>query len=836
MRSLLPSFSTRNLSSPTKGSFQAAASAASPSQILSLATIVSDGRNESFTLSFGVCRDRKLRVWRLETGACLRVIDLPHYEVATSTLALAGASHLDSPRPSSNTALLAPTVQPLVKLVAGTETSPYRSYLVLFSSATSSAPSTFFLYGMATDAATGELKELEPVATRPCSFHSANSLVDFDVVHMDVSGEARWTLWACWDNGGEMDVRNVDVGELDGLPSEEGAEEWAVIDSAPTARTSTWTAAFFDEQLREAAETVPEVFLQHIARPGRYPPSTLEFALSEYQSLVTAEVADAGSFLPEQFDLDYPTPLARAAAIVGSTVVLQQDAETGAVLHEAHDHALKLEWLRFVALLNESRAAALYPTSLAIDEQRGIAAVIGRDSLAVPIVREAVRTLHDESALAALSMDPDADIDLPPAMASDSVLRADILPLLSIIRTVESGLPMGARRRFGRALAAQLATPLTTDVLACALDLYETHLEPMLDPFLPDLPSAVAGLENPERAVEAFLRLLTAEQLPPISMAAQDSQEVTDLTRAVLAGAFDLSVEARYALAQGLVTLLAAVSAAGNDDARSADGEGDFSSADKMIPNLDRLIASAFTAFHATASLRWLAHSAASPSPASVEACRKLLAQSEGQDGFVQRLGQLRMHEAGRFDAGEDSPVATYGLVNTLIRLPDYSPALLPASRSALSVSIAYAASGLFRSLGVLPLAAPTEIVSTPAHAVLAMRMHQVTLSPEALEWCAMWPASAGLQYCMGCSQLELGNAEAAGEAFGRAGSGFGESDAVAPSSSERTDSHSCQDADRSKRRKQRRSSRCCRPSRPPRERPTTSTSSPSAPQRPSSI
>lgn len=778
MRSLIPSFSTRSLASPTKGSFQAASSVAAPSQVLSLATCALHGAREPVTLAFGVSRDRKMRIWRLETGGCLRVIDLPQYEVtSTSALALTLASHAESPHAGHNAALLGPTPFPLVKIIAGSDSSPYRYYLALFSPATSSAPSAFFLYGMATDASTGELKELDPVVTRACPLRVANSLIDFDVVRMDVSGEARWTLWACWDNAGEMDIRTVDVSELDGLTAEEGGEEWSIVERGLSSRTSAWTAAYFDDQLQDSADAVADIFFEHISRPGRYPASTIDFALAEYQNLVAAEVAEAGAILPEQFELEYPSSLDRAAAIVGSTVVLEQDADTGALLHDQYYHRLKLEWLRFVALLNQSRAAALYPTCLAIDEQRGIAAVIGRDSVSVPIVREAVQTLHDCSgpAVVALQSDADSVIDLPPSLGATNTLHTDILPLLAVIRAVESRLTAAGKRALEHTLVTRLSEAPTVDIGTSALEIFETCLEASLGESTSELVAQLSNFENTERAVDAFLLLLTSEQLPAVAANSEDGEEATELANAVLTDAFSAGVEARYELAKGLATVLLVVWAEDNGAGSSSDESagGSMLLQDTILPRLAQSTAAAFNTLRTLAALRWMTGLLVTPSVDVIESLAGTLRQRAEEDGFLHRLEGLRMQESSKSGLADTSPVPTYGLVNTLLRLPDYARLLLPASRSALSVSLAYAFSGMFRSFGLLPLPAAREPVPSTSVALLALRLQQLALNTEALEWASMWPASAGLQFVQARAHLELGSAEEAQSAFDRAASGF---------------------------------------------------------------
>ncbi|GAA5878145.1 hypothetical protein JCM3774_004309 [Rhodotorula dairenensis] len=783
MRSLIPSFSTRNLASPTKGSFQAAASLAAPSQILSLATCALPAAREPVTLAFGVSRDRKMRIWRLESGGCLRVIDLPQYESASSSaLALTHPAHADSPRGGHNTALLGPAPVPLVKVITGSEASPYRSYLALVSPATSSAPSAFFLYGMATDPSSGELKELDPVATRACPLRAADSLVDFGVVRMDVSGEARWTLWACWDSAGEMDVRTVDVSELDGLAAEEGGDEWSTVERGLSSRTSAWTAAYFDDQLRDSTDTVADIFLEHISRPGRYPPSTIEYALAEYHNLVAAEVADAGAILPEQFELDYPSLLERAAAVVGSTVQLEQDADTGALLHSEYAHRQKLEWLRFVALLNESRLAALYPTCLALDEQRGVAAVIGRDSVSVPIVREAVQTLHDCSASAVMALQTDADsvIDLPPTIGAERALQVDVLPLLAVIRAVENQVTPASRRSLERTLLTRLCEAPTADISATALEVFETCFEASLGDSSSEFAAQLSSLEDAERAVDTFLLLLTSEQLPPLAGSSDDAEEATDLANAVLTDAFGAGVEARYELAKGLATVLLVAWAEDNGAGASSPGDSAGGSPlppDPIFPRLDQSTAAAFTTLHTLAALRWMTGVLVTPSLDVVESLAGSLRQRPEEDGFLNRLEGLRMQDSIKSGVAESSPVPTYGLVNTLLRLPDYTRTLLPASRSALSVSLAYAFSGMFRSFGLLPLPAAREPTPSAPVSVLALRLQQLALNGEALEWAGMWPASAGLQYVQGRAHLELGSAEDAQSAFSRAASGISSPD-----------------------------------------------------------
>ena len=780
MRSLLPSFS--NFGSPVKGGHAASHHAGTPTQLVSLASSSTDTRSTS--IAFGVTRDRKLRIWNLESGACFRAIDLPKPasssapSSSSSALTLSHGTHgsYDSPqggRPGG--LLLADAPTPLVKVVAGTQSTSHSSYLALFSPPSSSSPGVFVVYGFASDPATGELSELTPVTERVCPpGASAGSLVDFDVQRMDLAGDAKWTLWTCWDEGGESEVRTVALGELEGQSAAaavamDGAEgdEWVVVERGTTAKTAGWTAAHFDDLLRGSDVAVAETFLQHVARPGRYPPATLEYALEMYEDVVAAEAASAGVAVPDVFSVEHATPIERAAAVVGSTIALQQSPQTGAYLHDEYNKQLKLEWLRFVAFLNESRSAALFPTCLVVDEQRGIAAVVARDAVAVPVVREAVQALHSmtpEGLLAAAGAD-DTLFDLPAAVASDRTLRHDVLPLLAIIRDLERRLSTHELRVLEHALREKLASSDLADLetTATALALFDTTLEPALsDAAVEHVATQLAGLESAERAVDTFLRLLTTEQLPPVADAGPDAHATTDLSNALLVDGLASGIEARYELAKGLVAVLLVAWGA---EADAAGEDAEMSGApERLFGRLDQTTAAAFTALHSLGALAWLSAEVSTPSVESLALVQKELqgrsgdSSSSDDDPMFARFGELNVHEHDRRSASSRAdvmPVPTSGLLSALLRVPGYAPSILPASRSSLPVALAYAAAGTSTALGLLESAGAGRTSASPAATVLGLRLQQLVLPVQAAQWVGMWPRTAGMSYVCGRAALD---------------------------------------------------------------------------------
>ncbi|GAA5962589.1 hypothetical protein JCM21900_000955 [Sporobolomyces salmonicolor] len=741
IRSLVPAFSARNLNSPTKLSPYSSQSSA-PSQLLSVVASPPHTHDDdtTSTFAFGVSRDRKLKIWHLESGNCLRAIDLPKPSSSSSSAVIPSSNAFPaSPDRQQHLPkagmLLPPSPQSLVKIVSMTSpSSPYGSYLALFVPASSSSPAAFYLYGLAIKSATGELSELVPLTDRVCDAQ-VGTLVDFEVKRMSLAGEEQWTLWTAWEDGGETEVRCAALPELAGTGEGPG-EAWTTVRRGTSAQTAEWTAAYFDDQLRDSNVSVPETFLRHISYPGRYPPATIDYALQMYEELVLSEI-DADD-LPEPFALEYDSLLDHAAAVVGCLIKLEHSPQTGAPLHDEYAKRLKLEWLRFVAMLNESRAAALFPTCLSVDEQRGVVCVVGRDSVAVPIVEEAVQTLHNLR-----SPDAEQALDLPAP-------QTDLLPVLTLVRALTSRLSTAGLAFLEVALLDRLRIPFETDIEDISLDLFERTLEPVLsEEALSQIVDGLRSLSHPAQAVEAFCELLRATEAPA-AMAVQAKS--TDLTNALLTDALSTSISARFDLAKGLVALLLA--------AWGADEEGD-----PAFPQLEQTTSVAFATLHSIAALHWVATQIVEPSLEAVASAQHGEKDSDG--GMFERFGELRMQGGGAGGAADVVPVPTYGLLNALLRIPPYSPSVPSSAYSALPVALASAASAFLTSTGLLGRKHLIDV--SPSDVTFAFALVQLGLPAPARELVAFYPRAAGMAYVEGRAELELGNGEEAVGAFERA-------------------------------------------------------------------
>ncbi|GAA6013580.1 hypothetical protein JCM11491_002714 [Sporobolomyces phaffii] len=796
IRSLVPSFSRRDLSSSSSTAAAAAAasplrlvsgsahSTASPSQIVSLAVATPSRRalseSAASTFGFGVSRDRKLKVWNLETGACLRSIDLPKPSARSSSSVVlpSPSSQVDNaaaivPLHPKTQLLLPPTPQPFVKIttVASAAGGSYGAYLTLFVPANAGAAAAFFVYGLALDPATGELSELLPVAERAFggsgSAAAAARVVDFDVKKMALDGRERWTLWTVSESGGEADLGVCRLSELDADEDDddddhedEDEDEWKFV-SRGASTTAEWTAAYFDAEMEAAPSgvTVTEVFLGHVSVPGRYPPASFDYALDVYEDIARAECADRGVCVPRAFELEYESNLVRAAAVVGSGVEVEHSSQTGAALVDVYTKRVKLEWLRFVALLNESRKAALFPTALAVDEPTGLAFVVARDSVSVPVEQAVVESLH-------------AHLDLPalvgPMIAPGSP-GSNFVALVGVVARVRSQLSLAARRSFEQAVLDRVRTPFTTDVADVALDLFEQTLEPVLsDSALAEVLAAVRAFDaEPGPTIERFLSDVVLATDPParrvsIPCLPDAHRWASELGTAVVADVVTTTTQARYDLALAVVLVLVAAWGA-------AAATSDAAGAEPAIAGVEQTTGCAFAALHAVAALEWTATQVAYPTLDAVERVVHSSSSSSasGGDEVAQQFQALRVVGA------EVLPVPTYSLVNALLRIPTYAPRVPAATYAALPAALSDAAQAFVAATGLVVSTPSTIIDATAADVRFAHALVELGQYDQALAFVGQYPTAPGFAYVRARAELARGDARAATTGFERAASGW---------------------------------------------------------------
>ncbi|KAG8911756.1 hypothetical protein FRC01_005538, partial [Tulasnella sp. 417] len=306
--------------------------------IIAFASASSDVFTEvAFTLS----RDRQLRVWR---DKCIASIQVP-----PSFAAARRGSQIKTGN------LLPGVYRSLIRVLPSPngvedEEDPDadRRVLVFVPSPTEQAGGGFFVLYRLSERYSNGTRQLEYLSSQDCSSRSTGSeLRDFAVINNH--------LWCLWDTHGQAMVEYVAL-----EPESEEVAQWysAIAPSEPE-----YTPDYFDELLVQNG-AVTEVFLDAILRPGVFSRFTLETALKQYR--------DAISSIPGQHPpallTSYPTLGEHIAGVVGCTVDLAIDPQSGEQLWDQYWSALKRDWEGFVARCKEVERSARWPLAIGVGE------------------------------------------------------------------------------------------------------------------------------------------------------------------------------------------------------------------------------------------------------------------------------------------------------------------------------------------------------------------------------------------------------------------------------------------------------------------------------------
>lgn len=652
----------------------------------------------------------------------------------------------DSPSVRRNKApvLLPPTPQNLVKLIQGPEGAPYAVYLILYVPASAGYSPAFTIYGITGDS-NGLVSEITLVSEKSCS-HSSASLVDFEVANFGpqaggLMSAGNWTLWSVWEEAGESQTRYIALPEIGGEGLTDVEDEFSIVERG-SAGVSVWNAGYFDDVLRDNTRGVAEVFIEHVFYPARYPPATLEHALYLYEEVISLALPPHEQ--PEALSFEYDNSRDRICAVVGCTVELETSPQTGAVLHDLYNKQLKGQWLRFVAMCNESRAAALFPTCIGVCPERQVALVVMRDALAVTVVQGTAGILRKYAKQDRNAVDVQDFLGLQSGLLEQAYpdlsprdLRHDILAICRMTSTLMEGLSQGGRKAIEVELATKLEaiaesrTPYNVNIDEIAGDFFDRALEPYVgDELRESLSNQLHELLTPEASFKALWSLLSTEELLRDNPT-QSSFRPSDLTSALLADYTSTAVNSRYTLAEGLFVILSYIKA----------------EEDGLITKISALSNASLATLHSLSSLRWLVEQTDCPS----------LPQSESDDAILQRFGEMKVSNS------DSSTTPAFSLLSGLLR-DSYTPSVLSAP---LPTALPMALSSFLSLVGLLT--PKPMLVDTPADSSFALRLHEVGLPELSLQFIDKYPTSAGMLYVRGLALLEVAATEGSQLAFTRA-------------------------------------------------------------------
>ncbi|KAI9510623.1 nucleoporin Nup120/160-domain-containing protein [Russula earlei] len=304
-------------------------------------------------------RDRTLRLWTARSG-CTSAKLLP--SMASPRRELSPGTSTSSSKPGT---LLDPAPQKLITVYDGP------NVLVFIPTPSSSASGGFFqLFSVFND-------HLQLVETFEASRESAHGhLQDFTVIN--------GYLYTLWDRQGQAAVEILDIPMSD-VSSELEAVGWRVV---LYPYEPDWTPAYLDELLLSPG-SLTEKFFSVVMRPGVFSPYTLRTAIDQY--------TDACRSLPGP----PPAPLITSyislgeqiAAVVGCTVTLTRDPQTGALQYDKYWVSLKRDWEGFIARCRAVERSARWPLALGIGP-RGEVLIAERERTGALAVEDLPLRLH----------------------------------------------------------------------------------------------------------------------------------------------------------------------------------------------------------------------------------------------------------------------------------------------------------------------------------------------------------------------------------------------------------------------------------------------------------
>ena len=314
--SLIPS---RHSSEPSSSDVVAMASCPQPSEV-------------EYVWTFS--RDRTLRAWSPK-GGCVSAKTIPSTSISRALTPAPGAI-----APAKSTILLSEEPQ---KLVRAFEYENH-TYVLVFLPTPSSTSSggAFHLFEQASDQLVTGFSLESSSTSAQCQLH------DFTVV-----GTSLHTLWG---RQGQSVVESVEWEWQKVKKNGPFIAQWA---ASTYPQESELTPSYLDELLLTPGSMTAK-FYEATMRPGVFSPLTLKIALEAY----TISCLSLPGVPPPQIATPYATLGENIAAVVGCTVHLTRDPQTGAQQHDKYWNALKRDWEGFIARCREVERMARWPLVL----------------------------------------------------------------------------------------------------------------------------------------------------------------------------------------------------------------------------------------------------------------------------------------------------------------------------------------------------------------------------------------------------------------------------------------------------------------------------------------
>ncbi|TFY82965.1 hypothetical protein EWM64_g1046 [Hericium alpestre] len=652
-------------------------------------------------------RDRTLRLWAARSG-CTSARTLPTTFSAAREMTPSPGS---TPAPKVNV-YLDPEPQKLLAVFT-VETHPEEAYVLAFipTPSSSSAGGFFQLFGSANDS----LRMIESFESSAESAHC--HLQDFSV--------ANGRVITLWDRQGRSAIESMDLLSLAAEGDLVGPMRWR---SATYPHEPELTPAYLDELLL-APGSLTEKFFAAVMRPGIFSSLTLRTAIEQY----TDACLSIPGPRPPQLNATYQSLAENIAAVVGCTVTLVKDPQTGALQHERYWISLKRDWEGFIARCREVERSARWPLVLGICDAAGSDVVV--------VERERVGSLVAE--------------DLPLRLCKTLRESSDVetqFSLCEIAWTLRSKL--GAR--LVRALEARIVDVVHQEIAFPFADIIHDQAQRSLfkDELDEGLESWISGRLQSIEDIDAETRL-TLDLIGGFDKDVKREEDEVELlipqqashwTRLLTASYINFSVEARYEFIVCLVILLFFLS--------------------EDLPQWDpALLAEVFAVFRGVAMLRYATEQ---PVPAGIASEHTTGRGSLDPDDVVLRLRNLNIARTPRPSVSTPAP----SLLDLLLSQAGNTKAPLPS-----------AAHAFLDGTGLLQATSPAH--AAKLEVLWCERFRTLGLFEVAREMLEWLPRTPGVMYVRARLWLDIGREADAVGAFENLAGSFGPHSALSQEDAE---------------------------------------------------
>ncbi|KAG1836482.1 hypothetical protein C8R48DRAFT_680501 [Suillus tomentosus] len=549
---------------------------------------------------------------------------------------------------------------------------------------------------------------------------SGESYVTSNGIKSELLGAEPRNLLRIFGNGGDDETTYaVAFTPTPSYPQSGGYFQLIAINSDQMRETATYgeetdlTPTNLDELLRSPG-SLTDKFMTAILRPGVFSPLTLRTAVEQYTD---ACLSVSGPHPPPQLTSSYPTTAENIAAVVGCTVNLMQDPQTGALQHDRYWNALKRDWEGFVARCREVERSARWPLGLGKGKSRDEVIVIERERVGVYVKEDLPLNVH--------------------RYLSDSLPVEPHFAVLDILWTLCDKIGHEALQN----LETRIADILHQEIAFSIVDIIEDQAQRFNFKASLDEPSEVSiiarlqGIEDLDGAVRIILDLVAGFE----QEVKQEEDEVelllpssrSDWTTALSASYITTTVHARYDICIALVTLL-------------------FFLADDLKEWDPSLVEEVFAVFRGLAMLRSVARQPAADTGGEQEASDELLTT----DDVIARMSNMHVsRNQPRF-------VPTFSLLHRL------------AGQSGETMELPGAAHRFLDASGVLQSTSPARV--TQFEALFCERLRLLGYYEVAREMLAWLPRTPGVVFIAACLYINIGRAEDAAQLMEKVAGSFG--------------------------------------------------------------